>query len=90
MEDIIDKEYELNEGVFVLHSTLESLYDKYKYTLPKKIRNQLRQIIEDTDDLIGDNGKSLKKYDITKYDLVLKVRYKKFIPETLKKKKESN
>lgn len=88
MENIIDREYELNEGVFVLHNALEPLYEKYKYTLPQKIKNQLKQLVDDTEDLIA-NDDLFDAYDIIKEDLLLKIRYKKFIPETLKIKKGS-
>ncbi len=85
MENIIDKEYEINEGVFVLHNTLEALYEKYKYTLPKKIRNQLKIIVDATDELIGEDHKLARTYDITKEELILKLEYEKFIANATKK-----
>ncbi len=89
MGKIINREYIINEGVFVLYNTLEPLYDKYKYTLPEKIKKQLKQIVDDTEELIGDDEDLTSEYDIIKEDLVLKLKYKKFVAKPVKVRKES-
>ncbi len=89
MDDNIYIEYELNEGIYVIHNTLESLYEKYQYILPADIKEKLKELLTTTEDLIGDNGSIADIYDIVRDNLVLKVRYKKFVTEPTEVKKES-
>ncbi len=89
MDDNIYIEYELNEGVFVIHNSLKSLYEKYRYILPEKILKKLEDLLDETEDLIGDNGSIADIYDIVRDELVLKVRYKKFVAKSTEDDKES-
>ncbi len=52
MKKIIERDYVLNEGIIVIHHTLEALYQKYCYCIPKKIEKMVLDLVIETADLL--------------------------------------
>lgn len=70
------KEYELKESIFVLHSVLEALNEKYQWFYPENIKTQVLTLIHDTDELINEKDE-FQNYDIENEELFIRVEYKK-------------
>lgn len=75
------KEYQINEGVFVIYQTIESLYQKYYGCIPKEIENKILELFSSCIDLLDINSKDIESMDIVKKELLWKVIY-----DTAKKK----
>ena len=79
----IQKDYKTNEGLYVIHHTLDALYQKFSGTIPKKIDKQLYHLIIETLNAIA-NPKEIKGYEIINEDYIWRVTYD---IDTVKKKK---
>ena len=53
MSKTITKESEVKEGIIVLHYTLAALSEKYDVSIPKKIRKQMQQLINNLERYLG-------------------------------------
>ena len=71
--------HEINDGVFVIHNVLDSLYQKYCDCIPKNIQNTLVNLIVNTNELLSSQkeNKVPDNYDIA-YDKT--IREVKFVP----------
>ena len=71
------KEYQINEGVFVIYQTIESLYQKYYGCIPKEIENKILELFSSCITNLNINSKELEGYDIIEDNLIWKVTYEK-------------
>lgn len=76
MKKIIERDYVLDEGIIVIHHTLDALYQKYCYCIPKEIERKLLDLVVETADLLNyPKEDEIKDTDIKKEDYVRRVKY---------------
>lgn len=76
MKDKLLKEYKINESVYIIHHTLDALYQKFCGSIPKELETKIINIIIETRELIVDKTK-IKGYEIVNEDYIWKVEYQK-------------
>lgn len=77
MEKIIEKDFKLDEGIIVIHHTLDALYQKYCGCIPKHIEDTILNLIVETEDLLDYPKKDIERLDILEDEFVRRVKYKK-------------
>lgn len=87
MSKTITKESEVKEGIIVLHYTLAALSEKYDVSIPKKIRKQMQQLINNLESYLGYDESLSQDHDIVETKYILKVKYAEC--DYLKKNKSS-
>lgn len=87
MSKTLTKESEVKEGIIVLHYTLAALSEKYDVSIPKKIRKQMQQLINNLESYLGYDESLSQDHDIVETKYILKVKYAEC--DYLKKNKSS-
>ena len=78
MKKIIERDYVLDEGIIVIHHTLDALFQKYVCCIPKEIEEKVLNLIIKTADLLDyPKDDEIKDMDIKKEDYVRRVKYTK-------------
>lgn len=78
MKKIKGQDYVLDEGIIVIHHTLDALYQKYVCCIPKEIEQKVLDLVIETADLLDYPKKDeIKDMDIKKEDYVRRVKYTK-------------
>ncbi len=76
MKKIKERDYVLDEGIIVIHHTLDALYQKYCYCIPKKIEKMVLDLVVETEDLLDyPKYDEIKDMDIKNEDYVRRVKY---------------
>lgn len=76
MKKVIKKDYVLDEGIIVIHHTLDALFQKYVCCIPKEIEEKVLDLVMETADLLDyPKASEIKKMDILKEDYVKRVEY---------------
>lgn len=77
MKKIIKRDYVLDEGIIVIHHTLDALYQKYVCCIPNEIEKKVLDLILETADLLDYPKKGVENMDILEENYVRRVRYTK-------------
>lgn len=76
MKKVIKRDYVLDEGIIVIHHTLDALFQKYVCCIPKEIEEKVLDLVMETADLLDyPKASEIKKMDILKEDYVKRVEY---------------
>ena len=76
MKKVIKKDYVLDEGIIVIHHTLDALFQKYVCCIPKEIEQKVLDLVMETADLLDyPKASEIKKMDILKENYVKRVEY---------------
>lgn len=74
----IIKENLTSESLFIVHTNLEALYQKYEYELPINISSKIEELIKETEQLIYGDKLITDTYDIKSQEIIIRVQYEKF------------
>lgn len=85
MKKVIKKDFILDEGIIVIHHTLDALYQKYCYCIPKEIEKMVLDLVMETADFLDYPKNGINNMDILKEDYVRRVKYKKINQKKIKK-----
>lgn len=77
MKKLIKKDFILDEGIIVIHHTLDALYQKYCYCIPKEIEKMILNLVMETSDLLNYPKEDIENTNILKEDYVRRVEYEK-------------
>ncbi len=77
MKKIIKRDYVLDEGIIVIHHTLDALYQKYVCCIPSEIEKKVLDLILETADLLDYPKKGVENMDILEENYVRRVQYTK-------------
>lgn len=76
MKKIKERDYVLDEGIIVIHHTLDALYQKYVCCIPKEIEQKVLDLVVETEELLDyPKDDEIKDMDIKKEDYVRRVKY---------------
>lgn len=75
MKIIVEKEYDVNEGVFIIANVLESLYKNYMNVIPKELKSKILELIKETNNILDGNEEMIDDFDITSQKYILRTTY---------------
>lgn len=85
MKKAIKKDFILDEGIIVIHHTLDALCQKYCNCIPKEIEKKVLDLVLETADLLDYPKKGIENMDILEEDYVRRVKYKKINKKKIRK-----
>ncbi len=74
-ENVIVKEYEINESILVTYHTLNSLYQSFFAMYPSDISNEVVELINHLNDLLEQGQTDFPNYDIENSNYFERVIY---------------
>lgn len=75
MRMIVEKEYDVNEGVFIIANVLESLYKNYINVIPKELKSKILELINEANDILDGNEDMDDDFDIVEQKYILRTTY---------------
>ncbi len=75
MKKVIERDYVLDEGIIVIHHTLDALYQKYCSCIPKQTEKKIIDLIVETEDLLNYPKSGINNMEILEEDYVRRVKY---------------
>ncbi len=76
MKDTFLKDYKTNEGIYVIHNTMDALYQKFCGCIPKELEKKIVDLITETLNMIVDKTE-IEGYKIIDENYIWRVKYKK-------------
>ena len=83
MSKIVERDYILDEGIIVIHHTIDALYQKYYGCIPKKIEKMVVDLFLATADLLDFPKKGVENLDILEDEFIRRVKYKEMENEEI-------
>ncbi len=72
----IVKDYELNEAVFIMYRSIESLFGSYRGYFPKQVENEIEKLLILLSDHLPNDDEEYKNYDYENIEYIMRVTYK--------------
>lgn len=71
----IVEDYELNEVIFIMYKSLESLFGSYHKYFPKQIENEINKLLILLSERLPKDDEEYKNYEYEKIKYIMRVTY---------------